>query len=159
MTLTINVLSLLCGDALRCIFPEVPLFLLSLWAETEMPATSKMSSSTKLQQTKTCSTTCSQFWRGDANILVFKFEYRTLHWQCPLSTAQCAFWVVRWPCGQMAVAVKTLSHGKTIVLRLFFLYCFRKKNFKTCIAFHFWALEALFLEHSKLVKMTRKSQI
>ena len=45
-------------------------------------------------------------------------------------TAQYAFWVVRWPSSQMAIAIKTLSHGKTIVLRLFFLYCFRKKTFK-----------------------------
>ena len=51
--------------------------------------------------------------------------------------AQCAFWVVRWPCGQMAIAVKTLSHGKTIVLRLFFLYCFRKKTLKLVLLFIF----------------------
>ena len=42
-------------------------------------------------------------------------------------SAQCAFWVVRWPCSQKAVAAKTLSHGKTILLRLFFLCSFRKK--------------------------------
>ena len=36
---------------------------------------------------------------------------------------------------------------------------FQKENFKNCIAFHFPALEALFLEHSKSVKMTQKSQI
>ena len=53
------------------------------------------------------------------------------------TTAQCAFWVVRWPCGQMAIAVKTLSHGKTIVLRLFFLYCFRKKTLKLVSLFIF----------------------
>ena len=52
-----------------------------------MPAASKMSSSNKLQQTKTCSTTCSQFWRGDANILIFKFECMILHWQCPLDSS------------------------------------------------------------------------
>ena len=43
-------------------------------------------------------------------------------------TAQCAFWVVRWPCGQMTVAVKTHSHGKIKVLRLFFLNCFRTRT-------------------------------
>ena len=51
--------------------------------------------------------------------------------------AQCAFWVVRWPSSQMAIAIKTLSHGKTIVLRLFFLYCFRKKTLKLVLLFIF----------------------
>ena len=36
---------------------------------------------------------------------------------------------------------------------------FPKFRKKTCFAFHFPALETLFLEHSKSVKMTRKSQI
>ena len=72
-------------------------------------------------------------------------------------SAQCAFWVVRWPSSQIAIAVKTLSHGKTIVLRLFFLYSFKKKTSK--LLFRFSALETLFLEHSKSVKMTQKSQI
>ena len=52
-------------------------------------------------------------------------------------TAQCAFWVVRWPCSQMAIAVKTLSIGKTIVLRLFLLYCSRKKTLKLVSLFIF----------------------
>ena len=47
------------------------------------------------------------------------------------------FWVVRWPSSQMAIAIKTLSHGKTIVLRLFFLYCFRKKTLKLVSLFIF----------------------
>ena len=42
--------------------------------------------------------------------------------------AQCAVWAVRWPCGILAVAVKTLSHGKTMFLRLFFLCSFQKKT-------------------------------
>ena len=50
-------------------------------------------------------------------------------------SAQCAVCTVQWPCGILAIAVKT------------------------CFAFHFPALETLFLEHSKSVKMTRKSQI
>ena len=54
-----------------------------------------------------------------------------------LPIAQCAFWVVRWPSSQMAIAIKTLSHGKTIVLRLFFLYCFRKKTLKLVSLFIF----------------------
>ena len=31
-------------------------------------------------------------------------------------TAQCALWEVRWPCSNLTIAVKTLSHGKTIFL-------------------------------------------
>ena len=54
-----------------------------------------------------------------------------------IHSAQCAFWVVRWPSSQMAIAIKTLSHGKTIVLRLFFLYCFRKKTLKLVLLFIF----------------------
>ena len=65
-------------------------------------------------------------------------HYAFNHFCTPCTcTAQCAFWVVRWPCGQMAIAVKTLSHGKTIVLRLFFLYCFRKKTLKLVLLFIF----------------------
>ena len=45
-----------------------------------------------------------------------------------VNSAQCALWAVRWPCSILAIAVKTLSHGKTIFLRLFFLYSFRKKT-------------------------------
>ena len=33
--------------------------------------------------------------------------------------AQGAVWAVRWPCSILAIAVKTLSRGKTIFLRLF----------------------------------------
>jgi len=36
---------------------------------------------------------------------------------------------------------------------------FKEENFKTCFAFHFLALETLFLEHSQTVQMTRTSQI
>ena len=41
----------------------------------------------------------------------------------------------------------------------YFSYVVLGKNSKTCFDFHFPALETLFLEHSKSVKMTRKSQI
>ena len=53
------------------------------------------------------------------------------------SNAQCALWAVRWPCSILAIAVKTLSHVKTIVLRLFFLYCCRKKTLKLVLLFIF----------------------
>ena len=36
---------------------------------------------------------------------------------------------------------------------------FQEESSKTCFAFHFLALETLFLEHSKSVIITRKSQI
>ena len=39
--------------------------------------------------------------------------------QCRCYTAQCAFWVVRWPCGQKLKSENTLSDGKKIFLRLF----------------------------------------
>ena len=51
----------------------------------------------------------------------------------------------------------TFWWGKNI-FEAIFLYCLGR-NSKTCFAFHFRALETLFLEHSKSVKMTRKSQI
>ena len=43
-------------------------------------------------------------------------------------TAHCAVWAIRWPCGILAIAVKTLSHGETIFLRLFFLCSYWKKT-------------------------------
>ena len=43
-------------------------------------------------------------------------------------TAQCAVWAIRWPCGILAIAVKTLSHRETIFLRLFFLCSYWKKT-------------------------------
>ena len=42
----------------------------------------------------------------------------TLHNSQP--SAHGAVWAVRWPCGILAIAVKTLSRGKIIFLRLFF---------------------------------------
>ena len=54
-----------------------------------------------------------------------------------LIIAQCAFWVVQWPSSQMAIAIKTLSQGKTLFLRQFFLYCFRKKTLKLVWLFIF----------------------
>ena len=86
-------------------------------------------------------------------------ELQTRAMNDKMDNAPCALWAVRWPCSILAIAVKTLFHGKTIFLRLFFLCCFRKKTFKTCFAFHFPALETLFLEHSKSVKITQKSQM
>ena len=51
--------------------------------------------------------------------------------------AQFAVWVVQWPCGILALAIKTLSHGKAIFLRLFFLCSFRKKTWKLFSLFIF----------------------
>ena len=51
--------------------------------------------------------------------------------------AQFAVWVVQWPCGILALAIKTLSHGKAIFLRLFFLCSFRKKTWKLVPLFIF----------------------
>ena len=53
------------------------------------------------------------------------------------SSAQCAAWGVRWSCSILASAVKTLSYGKTIFFRLFFLCSFRKKNWKLVSLFIF----------------------
>ena len=50
---------------------------------------------------------------------------------------QCAVWAVRWSCSILAIAVKTLSHGKTIFLRLFFLCSFSKKTLKLVSLFIF----------------------
>ena len=89
-----------------------------------------------------------------------KFLYRRtvfFLWGPSSVSARCAVFTVRWPCGILAIAVRTLSHRKTIFLRLFFLCSFRKKTLK--LLFRFSALETLFLEHSKSVKMTQKSQI
>jgi len=52
-------------------------------------------------------------------------------------TAQCAFCQVRWPCGQKLKSKNTLSDGKKIFLRLFFLCCFRKKTLKLVSLFIF----------------------
>ena len=53
------------------------------------------------------------------------------------SYAQCAFWVLRWPCGQKLKSKNTLSDGKKIFLRLFFLCCLRKKTLKLVSLFIF----------------------
>ena len=53
------------------------------------------------------------------------------------NNAQCAFWVVWWPCGQKLKSKNTLSDGKKIFLRLFFLCCFRKKTLKLVSLFIF----------------------
>ena len=77
---------------------------------------------------------------GESSDLILEWDPVEEEWleAGHLSTsAQCAFWVVRWPSSQMAIAIKTLSHGKTIVLRLFFLYCFRKKTLKLVSLFIF----------------------
>ena len=48
--------------------------------------------------------------------------------------------------------------GKSFV-RLFFLFSFSMITLKPVSLFHFWAIETLFLEHSKSVKIFQKSQI
>ena len=45
------------------------------------------------------------------------------------------------------------------IFEAIFPMLFKEEKFKTCFAFHFLALETLFLEHSQTVQMTRKSQI
>ena len=55
--------------------------------------------------------------------------------QC--SNAQCAFCQVGWPCGQKLKSKNTLSDGKKIFLRPFFLCCFRKKTLKLVSLFIF----------------------
>ena len=52
-------------------------------------------------------------------------------------TAQCAFWVVRWPSSQKLKSKNTLSDVKKIFLRPFFLCCFRKKTLKLVSLFIF----------------------
>ena len=54
-----------------------------------------------------------------------------------VTIAQCAFWVLRWPCGQKLKSKNTLSDGKKIFLRPFFLCCFRKKTLKLVSLFIF----------------------
>ena len=51
--------------------------------------------------------------------------------------AQCAFWALRWPYGQKLKSKNTLSDGKKMFLRLFFLCCFRKKTLKLVSLFFF----------------------
>ena len=58
-------------------------------------------------------------------------------WYTFTCTAQCAFCQVRWPCGQKLKSKNTLSDGKKIFLRLFFLCCFRKKTLKLVSLFIF----------------------
>ena len=75
---------------------------------------------------------------GQTGVVV---EYKTwvlwwIGWDV-LSSAQCAFCQVRWPCGQKLKSKNTLSDGKKIFLRLFFLCCFRKKTLKLVSLFIF----------------------
>ena len=51
---------------------------------------------------------------------------------------------VRWPRGILAIVVKTLSHGKTIFLRLFFLCSVRKKTWKLVWLFIFRTKNIIF---------------
>ena len=53
----------------------------------------------------------------------FSPKMHCIHWIGNI-IALYAVWVVRWPCSILAIAVKILSHGKTIFLRLFFLCSF-----------------------------------
>ena len=65
-------------------------------------------------------------WRGDRQVLGTwsgRNQLQVGPFQLPgvliPTTAQCAVCAVRWPCGILARAVKTLSHGKTIFLGYF----------------------------------------
>ena len=48
---------------------------------------------------------------------------------------------------------------ETIIFEVIFPMFFMDENLKACCTFDFTAIETLLLEHSKLVKMTQKSQI
>ena len=64
--------------------------------------------------------------------------FQALRTQAPCRPiAQCAFCQVQWPCGQKLKSKNTLSDGKKIFLRLFFLCCFRKKTLKLVSLFIF----------------------
>ena len=69
-----------------------------------------------------------------------------------ISSAQCV---------QYDSPVVKTENPKTTFPKLknYFPSLFWDENFKTCFGFHFPALETLFLEHWKSVKITRKSQI
>ena len=54
---------------------------------------------------------------------------------------------------------KNTFSWETNIFEAIFPLFFQGENLKTCFAFHFQAQEKIFLEQSKSVKMTRKSQI
>ena len=72
-----------------------------------------------------------------------------LHLQCKMGClcSTMALWYFGYSCKD------TFSWENNIFEAIFPMFL------KTCFAFHFPALETLFLGHSKSVKMTRKSQI
>ena len=53
--------------------------------------------------------------------MLSRIAYKSCYRQTESHSAQCAFWVVRWPCGQKLKSKNTLSDGKKIFLSLFFL--------------------------------------
>jgi len=77
---------------------------------------------------------CGKEELGYASMFQFYLDFFAL---AVTSTAQCAFCQVRWPCGQKLKSKNTLSDGKKIFLRLFFLCCFRKKTLKLVSLFIF----------------------
>ena len=70
-------------------------------------------------------------WPLSFNFLLLLISKETV------TNAQCAFCQVRWPCGQKLKSKNTLSDGKKIFLRPFFLCCFRKKTLKLVSLFIF----------------------
>ena len=72
--------------------------------------------------------------------------------------AQCAVFTVRWPCGILAVAVKTLSHLETIFLRLF-SYVLLGRQLLNLFRFSFSGTRNIIFGTLKAVEITRKLRI
>ena len=66
-----------------------------------------------------------QWWSKVPHFVIILMWRSTIPPFC--HNAQCAVWAIRWPGGVLTIAVRTLSNGKTIFLRLFFLCSFRER--------------------------------
>jgi len=89
------------------------------------------------KEEKTCSVNEEQSYIGKFLKKFFHLGTENREERLKTDTAQCAFCQVRWPCGQKLKSKNTLSDGKKIFLRLFFLCCFRKKTLKLVSLFIF----------------------
>ena len=76
---------------------------------------------------------------GAINLPVLTNEQRV-----QVTIAQCAVWVVRWPCGISAIAVKNTFSWENNMFEAIFPRFFWEENLKTCFAFHLPALQTLF---------------
>ena len=59
------------------------------------------------------------------------------------ASAQFALYTVRWPCIQKLKYEKVLCHGKTFILRLFFLCSFRMKTLEL-VSHLFYGTKSIF---------------